>query len=91
MVEIMDLPAMWAMSVPMAKAMGKPRMFRPGVTIHAPPMPKNPPMTPTEKPMSTRPGHSIFTPAMGMYMYIQDWCLPRSPCRIPPSCVDPAV
>ena len=27
---------MWAMSVPMAKAMGKPRIFRPGVTIQAP-------------------------------------------------------
>ena len=31
-----DLPAMWVISVPMAKAMGKPRMLRPGVTIHAP-------------------------------------------------------
>ena len=47
MVDIRDLPAIWAMSVPMAKAIGKPRMLRPGVTIHAPPMPKKPPMTPT--------------------------------------------
>ena len=48
---------MWAMSVPMANAIGKPRMFRPGVTIQAPPIPKKPPMTPTEKPISasTRP------------------------------------
>jgi len=60
---------MWAMSVPMANAMGKPRMFRPGVTIQAPPIPKKPPMTPTEKPISTRPGQKIWTPAIGMYIY----------------------
>jgi len=69
MVEMRDLPAMWAMSVPMANAMGKPRMFRPGVTIHAPPMPKNPPMMPTPTPRMMRPGQKIFTPAMGMRTY----------------------
>jgi len=51
------------MSVPMANAMGKPRIFNPGVTIHAPPMPKNPPITPTENPMSKRPGQNILMPA----------------------------
>ena len=66
MVEMSDLPAMWAMSVPMAKAMGKPRMFRPGVTIQAPPMPKKPPMMPTPTPRMIRPGQKILTPAMGM-------------------------
>jgi hypothetical protein len=55
----------------MAKAMGKPRMFNPGVTIHAPPIPKKPPMTPTENPISTIPGQNIVTPAIGMYMYNQ--------------------
>ena len=62
---------MWAMSVPMAKAMGKPRMFNPGVTIHAPPIPKNPPMTPTPMPRMMSPGQKIFTPAMGMRTYNQ--------------------
>ena len=57
---------MWAMSVPMAKAMGKPRMLRPGVTIQAPPMPKKPPMMPTPIPRMMRPGQKILTPAMGM-------------------------
>src|SRR5271157_4580055 len=66
-----DLPAIWAMSVPMANAMGNPRMFNPGVTIQAPPMPKKPPMHPTENPMSTIPGHHIVTPAMGIYIYVQ--------------------
>jgi hypothetical protein len=51
--------------------MGKPRMFNPGVTIHAPPIPKKPPMVPTEKPIKTKPGQNMLTPAMGMYMYSQ--------------------
>jgi hypothetical protein len=46
-------------------------MFNPGVTIHAPPIPKKPPITPTENPINTRPGQKIVTPAMGMYMYSQ--------------------
>ena len=54
---------MWAMSVPTAKAMGKPRMFRPGVTIQAPPIPK--------KPRMIRPGQKIVTPEMGIKTYNQ--------------------
>jgi hypothetical protein len=60
---------MWAMSVPMAKAMGNPRIFKPGVTIHAPPIPKKPPMIPTPIPRTIKPGQKIFTPAMGIIMY----------------------
>ncbi len=71
MVEIRDLPAIWATSVPMAKAMGKPRMFRPGVTIHAPPMPKKPPMIPTPSPRMINPGQKIVTPEMGIKTYNQ--------------------
>jgi hypothetical protein len=69
MVDIMDFPAMCAMSVPMAKAMGNPKMLSPGVTIQAPPIPKNPPMVPTENPINTKPGQNIFSPAIGMYKY----------------------
>jgi hypothetical protein len=38
------------------------------VTIQAPPMPKKPPLTPTENPISTSPGQKSITPAIGMYM-----------------------
>jgi hypothetical protein len=55
----------------MAKAMGKPRIFNPGVTIQAPPIPKNPPMMPTPTPRITRPGQKIVTPEMGINIYNQ--------------------
>jgi hypothetical protein len=56
------------MSVPIANAIGKPRIFRPGVTIQAPPIPKNPPIHPTEKPIKTNPGQKMSTPEMGIYI-----------------------
>src|ERR1019366_6409220 len=71
MVEISDGPLIWAMSVPMANAMGKPRMFNPGVTIQPPPMPKKPPMMPTPNPRMSKPGQKIGTPAIGMTRCIQ--------------------
>src|SRR5579871_3452459 len=71
MVEISDFPAMCVMSVPIAKAIGKPSTFNPGVTIQAPPCPKKPPIIPTPRPRITRPGHQMWTPAMGMNTYNQ--------------------
>jgi len=67
------------MSVPIAKAIGKPRMFKPGVTIQAPPIPKKPPMMPTPRPRMTSPGQKISTPAIGMVMYSQSIALLESP------------
>jgi hypothetical protein len=41
-------------------------MSRPGVTIHAPPIPKKPPMMPAPKPRMISPGKKIGTPAIGI-------------------------
>jgi hypothetical protein len=76
MVEMRDFPAMWAISVPMAKAMGKPRMLSPGVTIQAPPIPKKPPIIPTPIPRITRPGQNTVTPEMGIKTYNQSIIYP---------------
>jgi hypothetical protein len=65
MVETIDFPPMCARSVPIAYGMGKPKMLSAGVTIQAPPIPKNPPQTPTVTPISSRSRMLNSMPAIG--------------------------
>src|SRR4030042_3936177 len=67
-VAMIDFPKMCARSVPIANDMLKPKMLSAGVTIHAPPTPKNPPSTPTQNPSPSRSGMLNHIWAMGRYI-----------------------
>src|SRR5512143_520718 len=67
LVAMIDLPKMCARSVPIANDMLKPKMLSAGVTIQAPPTPKNPPSTPTQKPSPSSNGMLNCICAIGRY------------------------